>query len=59
MFPEVEDEEEREFLRTFSFICMMSFDVYVKRVIIERLIDTQLKKEKEEDGSLNKKSNKS
>lgn len=48
MFGSVKDEEGREFLRTFSFICMMSFDVYVKRVIIERLIDTQLKKEDDE-----------
>lgn len=44
MFNSIEKEENREFLQTFSFICMMSFDVYVKRVIIERLIDTQLKK---------------
>ena len=58
MFPEIEDEEEREFLRTFSFICMMSFDVYVKRVIIERLIDTQLKQEKEDKKSPNKNQNK-
>ncbi len=45
MFSSVEGEENREFLRTFSFICMISFDIYVKRVIIERLIDTQLKEE--------------
>lgn len=33
-------EEEKEFLRTFSMICMLSFDVYVKKAIIERLIDS-------------------
>lgn len=32
-------EEEAEFLRTFSFICMLSYDVYVKKTIIEKLID--------------------
>lgn len=32
-------EEDREFLKTFSFICMLSFDVYVKKQIIEKLID--------------------
>lgn len=32
-------EEDAEFLRTFSFICMLSFDVYVKKQIIEHLID--------------------
>ncbi len=31
--------EDQEFLRTFSFICMLSFDVYVKKLIIEKLID--------------------
>lgn len=32
-------EEEREFLKTFSFICLLSFDVYVKKQIIENLLD--------------------
>lgn len=32
-------DEEREFLKKFSFICMLSFDVYVKKMIIEKLID--------------------
>lgn len=38
-FMEEKDEEDREFLQMFSFICMLSFDVYMKKVIIERLID--------------------
>lgn len=49
MFNEVKDEDGQAFLRTFSFICMMAFDVYVKRVIIERLIDTQLKKDTDQE----------
>lgn len=32
-------EEEQEFLQQFSFICMLSFDVYLKKQMIERLID--------------------
>ena len=32
-------EEDREFLRMFSFICLLSFDVYVKKQLIESLID--------------------
>ena len=32
-------EEEQEFLKMFSFICILSFDVYVKKQIIESLID--------------------
>ena len=33
-------EEEKEMLQFFSFICMLSLDVYVKKMIIEKLIDT-------------------
>jgi len=32
-------EENRELLRKFSFICLLSFDVYVKKLIIEKMID--------------------
>lgn len=32
-------EEEQEALRTFAFICNLSFDVYVKKQIIEKMID--------------------
>ncbi len=33
------DSEEQQFLQTFSFICLLSFDVYVKKQVIEKLID--------------------
>ena len=33
------DEESRDFLQQFYFICMLSFDVYVKKLLIEKLID--------------------
>lgn len=32
-------EEERELLKIFSFICMLSFDVYVKKLLIEKVLD--------------------
>ena len=32
-------EEEQQFLHIFSFICLLSFDVYVKKQVIEKLID--------------------
>lgn len=32
-------EEEQEFLKLFSFICLLSFDVYMKKMLIEHLID--------------------
>ena len=33
------DSAEQEFLQKFAFICMLSFDVYVKKQVIENLID--------------------
>lgn len=42
-------EEQKEFLQLFSFICMLSFDVYVKRLLIEKIIDS-MKEEKKEGG---------
>lgn len=32
-------EESRDFLKKFAFICALSFDVYVKRLLIEKLVD--------------------
>ncbi len=32
-------EAEREYLQQFAFICNLSFDVYVKKLILEKLID--------------------
>ena len=49
-FTEVEDEKDREFLQTFSCICMLSFDVYIKKMIIERIIDQEIKPCNEQKG---------
>ncbi len=32
-------EDSREFLRKFAFICALGFDVYIKRLLIEKLVD--------------------
>lgn len=32
-------QENQNFLQTFAFICMLSFDVYVKKLLIEKMID--------------------
>ena len=32
-------EEERDYLQLFSFVCMLSFDVYLKKQMIEQIID--------------------
>lgn len=37
--------EDAEFLRQFSFICMLSYDVYVKKLIIEKMIDEMRQKQ--------------
>ena len=34
-----QDEEDREYLQLFAFICAMGFDVYLKKQIMELLID--------------------
>lgn len=41
-------EEDREFLKQFSFICLLSFDVYVKKMLIEHMID-DLRPDKPQD----------
>ena len=38
-FDELPEGEEKEFLQLFAFICDLSFDVYVKKLMIEKIID--------------------
>ena len=33
------EEEEKDFLQKFAFVCMLSFDVYVKKQVIEKIVD--------------------
>lgn len=33
------DAENKDYLKLFSFICSLSFDVYVKKLLIEKIID--------------------
>ncbi|MCD7806594.1 MAG: DUF1836 domain-containing protein [Lachnospiraceae bacterium] len=39
LFSNVEDETESEMLKNFAFICILSFDVYMKKLMIEKIID--------------------
>ncbi len=41
-------EEERDYLQLFSFVCMLSFDVYLKKQMIEQIIDEMRETAKEE-----------
>lgn len=34
-----ESEGDKAFLQTFSFICMLSYDIYIRKQIIEKMID--------------------
>lgn len=33
-------KEDKEILQMFSFICMLSYDVYVKKLLIEKMVDS-------------------
>ena len=33
------NEEDRDYMQYFAFICLLSFDVYIKKQLIEKLID--------------------
>ena len=41
-FSDVEGQEDRDFLTTFSFISMLCFDVYMRKHMIEKMIDDAL-----------------
>lgn len=38
-FSEVNDQKEKDFLQAFTFIAMLCFDVYMKKTMIEKIID--------------------
>lgn len=40
-------KEDVEYLQTFAFICELSFDVYIKKMLIEKMIDAMPKEKKE------------
>jgi hypothetical protein len=48
-------EDKQEFLKMFSFISMLSFDVYVKKLLIENLIDSLMSEENKPSGKNAKK----
>ncbi|MDD5901422.1 MAG: DUF1836 domain-containing protein [Lachnospiraceae bacterium] len=40
-YEDVKDKGQQDFLRKFSLICMLSFDVYMKKQVIEQIIDKE------------------
>ena len=57
-FPKLENEEDNEILSTFAYICMLSFDVYVKKIIIETLIDNRFNENTDDKDGKDKKDSK-
>ncbi len=52
-FPDVPDEDG-EYLRLFSYICFLSYDVFVKKMLIERLLDEVSEKRQNQEEVLKK-----
>ena len=48
-FCDVENEENKDFLQFFMLVCLLSFDVYMKKNIIESLIDDYTAKKASSD----------
>lgn len=46
----VEDDEDRDFLTMFSFISILCFDVYMRKHVVEQIIDNYLKPEEKTEG---------
>ena len=57
-YGEVKDKDQQEFLRKLSLICMLSFDVYMKKQIIEQIIDKEFAPQATEPAEKDEKSEK-
>lgn len=59
-FEDVKDQKEKDFLQAFTFIAMLCFDVYMKKMMIEKIIDdnfsisSEKKTKTEEEGKKTK-----
>jgi len=47
-FENVQDETQREYLKKYAFACLLSYDIYMKRQMLEHLIDENFADKKEE-----------
>ena len=48
-FSDIEDEEQREYLKKYAYACLLSYDIYMKRQMLERLIDETFLEPREEE----------
>ena len=54
-----EKEEDKEILQRFSFLCMLCFDVFTKKLMMEKIVDGMMNEQKaKEEKKENKKADK-
>ena len=47
-FTQIKDEEQRTYLQKYAYACLLSYDIYMKRQMLERLIDENFTERKDE-----------
>ena len=52
--PDINDEEQKK-MRLFSFITLLSYDVYVKKLLIEKILDNMTENDDKPDNKKEKK----
>ena len=57
-YGEVKSKEQQDFLRKLSLICMLSFDVYMKKQLIEQIIDKEFDPRRPENAEKDEKAEK-
>lgn len=55
----IEDEKDKETLMNFTFICILAFDVYIKKTMIENIIDQRINPQLHKGKEKNKEKTKS
>ena len=58
MFSEIQDEEQQEYLKNFAYACLLSYDIYTKRQMLEHLIDEKFNPKREQEKPQEKKNEK-
>ncbi len=52
VFPKDEEESsaETEYIRKFTYLCLLGFDIYMKKVVMEKIVDEMRKEQQAETG---------
>jgi len=58
-FADIEDEDDRNFLSSFAFISILCFDVYMRKHMIEKIIDQSIMVDKKKENGTESKDNSS